>query len=50
MDFMQAKSHTKGPLELIYYSISEGLEYKDVTPFLEGEIPEKTGRTVFYTV
>ncbi len=47
MDFMQAKSHTEGPLELIHYWISEGLEYKDATPFLEGEIPEKTGRTIF---
>tara|TARA_Y100000813_G_C23874527_1_gene217348 strand:+ start:129 stop:521 length:393 start_codon:yes stop_codon:yes gene_type:complete len=47
MEFMKAKSHSEGPLELIHYSISEGPEYKEWGSFAKGELPDKTGRTVF---
>ena len=47
MEFMKVKSHSEGPLELIHYSISEGPEYKEQGSFAKGELPDKTGRTVF---
>ena len=45
-EFMKAKSYKSGPLKLIHYSISSGLEQKENASFLDGKIPEKTGRLI----
>ena len=46
LEFMEAKSFQNGPLKLIHYSISTSPEWKEHTTFLEGKMPEKTGRFV----
>ena len=45
-EFMEAKSYKSGPLKLIHYSISSGPEWKENASFLDGKIPEKTGRLI----
>ena len=45
-EFMEAKSYKSSPLKLIHYSISSGLEQKENASFLDGKIPEKTGRLI----
>ena len=45
-EFMNAKSYKSGPLKLIHYSISSGPEWKVNASFLDGKIPEKTGRLI----
>ena len=45
-EFMKAKSYKSGPLKLIHYSISSGPEWKENASFLDGKIPEKTGRLI----
>ena len=45
-EFMEAKSYKSGPLKLIHYSISSGPEWKENDSFLDGKIPEKTGRLI----
>ena len=46
LEFMEAKSFQNGPLKLIHYSISTSPEWKEHTSFLEGKMPEQTGRFV----
>ena len=46
LDFMQSKSYESGPLKLIHYSVSTGPEWKENASFLDGKMPEKTGRVV----
>ena len=45
-EFMKAKSYKSSPLKLIHYSISSGPEWKENASFLDGKIPEKTGRLI----
>ena len=45
-EFMEVKSYKSGPLKLIHYSISSGPEWKENDSFLDGKIPEKTGRLI----
>ena len=45
-EFVEAKSYKSSPLKLIHYSISSGLEQKENASFLDGKIPEKTGRLI----
>ena len=45
-EFMETKSYKSGPLKLIHYSISSGPEWKENASFLDGKIPEKTGRLI----
>ena len=45
-EFMKAKSYKSGPLKLIHYSILSGPEWKENASFLDGKIPEKTGRLI----
>ena len=46
LEFMQEKSYREGPLKLIQYFISSGPEWKESSSFLDGKIPEITGRVV----
>ena len=46
LEFMQEKSYRDGPLKLIQYFISSGPEWKESSSFLDGKIPEITGRVV----
>ena len=50
LEFMQEKSYRDGPLKLIQYFISSGPEWIESASFLDGNIPEKTGRVVFTLV
>ena len=45
-EFVEAKSYKSSPLKLIHYSISSGLEQKENASFLDGKIPERTGRLI----
>ena len=49
-EFMQEKSYQDGPLKLIQYYISSGPEWKESASFLDGEMPEKTGRVIVSVV
>ena len=44
--FMQEKSYQNGPLKLVQYVVSSGPEWKEYNSFLDGKMPEKTGRVV----
>ena len=46
LEFMQEKSYREGPLKLIQYFISSGPEWKESASFLDGKMPQKTGRVV----
>jgi hypothetical protein len=46
LEFMQEKSYREGPFKLIQYFISSGPEWKESSSFLDGKMPEKTGRVV----
>jgi len=46
LEFMQEKSYRDGPLKLIQYFISSGPEWKESASFLDGKMPQKTGRVV----
>ena len=45
-EFMQEKSYQNGPLKLVQYVVSSGPEWKEYNSFLDGKMPEKTGRVV----
>ena len=45
-EFMQEKSYQNGPLKLVQYVVSLGPEWKEYNSFLDGKMPEKTGRVV----
>ena len=45
-EFMQTKSFQDGPLKLVQYVVSSGPEWKEYNSFLDGKMPEKTGRVV----
>ena len=45
-EFMQKKSYQNGPLKLVQYVVSSGPEWKEYNSFLDGMMPEKTGRVV----
>ena len=48
-DYMKEKSHRQGQLELIQYTIAESPEYvEDGFVWMEGKIPERTGKIVFH--
>ena len=47
---MQEQSYQDGPLKLIQYYISTGPEWKESASFLDGKMPEKTGRVVMTLV
>ena len=50
LEFMQEKSYQDGPLKLIQYFVSSGPEWKESASFLDGKMPEKTGRVVMTLV
>ena len=45
-EFMQEKSYQNGPLKLVQYVVSSGPEWKEYNSFLDGKMPEKTGKVV----
>ena len=50
LEFMQEKSYQDGPLKLIQYFVSSGPEWKESASFLDGKMPEKTGRVIVSVV
>ena len=50
LEFMQVQSYRDGPLKLIQYFVSSGPEWKESASFLDGKIPQKTGRVVMTLV
>ena len=50
LEFMQEKSYQDGPLKLIQYFVSSGPKQKESASFLDGKMPEKTGRVVMTLV